>query len=115
MRVSGIVTQPVGEGNVEASVQFLSEWVTDGEAEARRYLADHAEPEGASLFATHGRDVVGYAAIVWESSFAGFRDRGIPLVHQVAMAGPFRRRGVATLVIDAAEQLARSQHAGRAG
>ena len=33
--------------------------------------------------------------------------RGIPLVHQIAVAGPFRRRGVATLLMDAAEQLAR--------
>ena len=45
---------------------------------------------------------------MWESSFTGFRDHGIPLVHQVAVAGPFRRRGVATLLMDAAGQLARS-------
>jgi GNAT superfamily N-acetyltransferase len=109
MGVSGIVVQSVGEGNFEASVQFLTEWVSDGEAEARKYLADHAEPEGASLVATHGRDVVGYAAIVWKSNFAGFRDRGIPLVHQVAVAGPFRRQGVATLLMDRAEQRARDR------
>jgi len=107
--VSGIVVQPVGERNFEASVQFLTEWVSDGEAEARRYLADHAEPEGASLVATRGHDVVGYVAILWESNFAEFRDRGIPLVHQVAVAGPFRRQGVATLLMDAAEHLARER------
>lgn len=109
MDVSGIVVQVVGEGSFEASIRFLIEWVSDGEAEARRYLADHAEPHGASLVALRGRDVIGYAAIVWESGFAGFRDRGIPLVHQVAVAGPFRRRGVATLLMDAAEQLARER------
>jgi GNAT superfamily N-acetyltransferase len=108
MGVSGIVTQPVGEGNFEASVQFLIAWVSDGEAEARRYLADHAEPEGASLVATRGQDVVGYVAIVWESNFAGFRDCGVLLVHQVAVAWSFRRLGVATLLMDAAEQLARA-------
>ena len=107
--VSGIVIQPVSDGYFEASVQFLTEWVSNGDAEARRYLADHAEPEGASLVATHGRDVVGYAAVLWESNFAGFRDRSIPLVHQVAVAGPFRRHGVATLLMDAAEQLARDR------
>jgi GNAT superfamily N-acetyltransferase len=107
MGVSEIVVQPVGEGNFEASVRFLTEWVSDGEAEARRYLADHAEPEGASLIAAHGHDVVGYVAIVWESNYAGFQDRGIPLVHQVAVAGPFRRQRAATRLMDAAEQLAR--------
>jgi hypothetical protein len=99
MGVPGIAVQPVGEGNFEASVRFLIEWVSDGEAEARRCLADHAEPEGASLIAGHGHDVIGYVAIVWESSYAGFRRRGIPLVHQVAVAGPVRRRGVATLLM----------------
>jgi GNAT superfamily N-acetyltransferase len=107
--VSGIVIQPAGGGNFEASVRFLTEWVSDGEAEARRCLAEHAEPEGASLVAAHGHEVVGYVAVLWESAFAGFRDRGIPLVHQVAVAGPFRRQGVATLLMNAAEQLARER------
>jgi len=109
MGIPGIAVQPVDEGNSESAVRFLAEWVSDGEAEARRYLADHAEPDGASLIATDGSDVIGYVAIVWESNYAGFRNRGIPLVHQVAVAGPFRRRGVATLLMDTAEQLARDR------
>jgi GNAT superfamily N-acetyltransferase len=46
---------------------------------------------------------------LWESNFAGFRDCGIPLVHQVAVAGSFRRQGVATLLMGAAELLARER------
>lgn len=42
-------------------------------------------------------------------NYAGFRRRGIPLVHQLGVAGPFRRQGVATLLIDAAEKLARDR------
>jgi len=53
-------------------------------------LADHADPEGTSLIATSGAGAIGYVAIVWESNYAGFRRRGIPLVHQIAVAGPFR-------------------------
>ena len=64
---------------------------------------------GASLIALDGPEVIGYVAIVWGSNYAGFRHRGIPLVHQIAVAGPFRRRGVATLLMDAAEQLARDR------
>jgi GNAT superfamily N-acetyltransferase len=109
MGVSGIVIQPAGGANFEASVRFLAEWVTGGEAEARTYLAGHAEPEGASLAAVCGPDVVGYVAILWESAFAGFRDRGIPLVHQVAVAGPFQRQGIGSRLMDAAEQLARER------
>jgi GNAT superfamily N-acetyltransferase len=109
MSISGIAVQPVDEGNSESAVRFHIEWVSDGEAEARRYLTDHAEPDGASFIATDGSDVIGYVAIVWESSYAGFRSRGIPLVHQIGVAGPFRRQGVATLLMDVAEQLARDR------
>jgi len=106
MGISDIAVQPVDKGNSESAVRFLTEWVSNGEAEARAYLADHAEPDGASLIAADGADVIGYVAIVWESSYAGFRSHGIPLVHRVAVAGPVGRRGVATLLMDAAEQLA---------
>lgn len=40
MGIPGIAIQSVDEGNPESAVRFLIEWVSDGEAEARRYLAD---------------------------------------------------------------------------
>ena len=109
MGLDNISIQLVAEGNSESAVRFLIEWVSDGEAEARKYLAGHAEPDGTSLIAAAGSDAVGYVAIVWESSYAGFRSRGIPLVHQIAVGEPWRRRGVATLLMDAAEQFARDR------
>ena len=109
MGIPGIAVQIVDEGNSESVVRFLIEWVSDGEAEARRYLADHAEPDGASLIATTGSDIIGYVAIIWESDYAGFRSRGIPLIHQLTVAGPSRRQGVATLLMDPAEQLVRDR------
>ena len=94
------------QSNSEAAVRFLSEWVCAGEAEARRYLTEHMEPGGISLVATSGADTVGYVAIIWQSGYAGFRSRGIPLVHQILVSEPWRRRGVGTLLMDAAEQQA---------
>jgi GNAT superfamily N-acetyltransferase len=37
------------------------------------------------------------------------RSRGISLLHQIAVGEPFRRHGAATLLMDAAEQLARDR------
>jgi hypothetical protein len=76
-----IAIQAIDESNSESAVRFLIEWVSDGEAEARTYQADHAERDGASLIATDGSDVNGYVAIVSESNYAGFWSRGIPLIH----------------------------------
>jgi GNAT superfamily N-acetyltransferase len=109
MGLDDIAIQFVDEGNSESAVRFLIEWVCDGEDEARRYLADHVEPDGTSLIATSGSYAVGYAATVWESNYAGFRSRGIPLVHQIAVGEAWRRRGIATLLMNAAEHLARER------
>jgi hypothetical protein len=78
MGIPGIAVQPVDEGNSGSAVRFLIEWVSDSETEARRYLADHAEPDGASLIATRSHDVIGYVAIIWspampDSGAAAFR------------------------------------------
>jgi GNAT superfamily N-acetyltransferase len=109
MGLDDIAIQLVNEGNSESPARFLIEWVSDGEADARTYLSDHAEPDGTSPSATSGSDAVGYVAIVWESNYSGFRSRGIPLVHQIAVGEPWRRRGVATLLMDAAEHQARDR------
>ena len=109
MGIPGIAVQPAGDDNSGSAVRFLIAWVSDGEAGARSYLAGHAEPEGTSFIATHGHDVIGYTAIASEPDYGGFRSRGIPLIHQVAVAGPFRRQGEATLLMDAAGQLARDR------
>lgn len=101
----GVAVQLVVESNSELAVRFLSEWLCDSEAEARRYLAEHVEPGGVSLIATSGAEVVGYVAIVWESRYAGFRSRGIPLLHQIVVSERWRQRGVATLLMNEAEQL----------
>ena len=106
MSISGVVVQHVGDGNFELTVRFLSEWLTDGEAEAREYLVDHVSPSGASVVAVREHEVVGIAAVLWESSYAGFRDHGIPLVHQLLVAEPFRRQRVATLLMDETERMA---------
>jgi len=43
MGIPGIAIQPVDDGNSESAIRFLTEWVSDGEVEARRYLADHLD------------------------------------------------------------------------
>ena len=61
MGIPGIAVQPVDEGNSESAVRFLIEWVSDGKAEARTYLSDHTEPDGASLIAIDGADIISAA------------------------------------------------------
>jgi len=66
---------------------FLTKWVRESQAEARKNPTDRTEPDGASLGVTRGSDVIGYLPIVWESKCVGFRSRGVPLVHPIAVVG----------------------------
>ena len=59
MGIPDIAVQPVDEGNPEPAVRSLIHWVSDREAKARRYLADHTEADGASLIATYSADIIG--------------------------------------------------------
>jgi hypothetical protein len=97
MSVPDVIVEPVGADNFERTVQFLTEWVSDGEAAARGHLGDHAAGVGASLIAVRNQIVIGIVTIRWQSNYAGFRDRGVPLVHQIAVAGQFRRLAKAIL------------------
>ncbi len=104
-----VLIAPVAAGNAGAAAGFLAEWVLDDGADSREYLAGHGADGGASLIAVRADRVIGIVCLLWESAYAGFRDQDIPLVHQLCVAEPFRRQGVATRLMDAAEALARDR------
>jgi GNAT superfamily N-acetyltransferase len=110
-----VVIEPVGDGNYQAAIQFLAAWVSDSEVGARAHLTDHSGDQGASLAARRSRQVIGIISMLWASNYAGFAERGIPLVHQLAVAGPFCRQGVGMRLVQAAEDLARDRGATELG
>ena len=106
MSHSQVLIAPVTEHNAAPAAGFLTEWVLDDGANARGYLADHTSDDGASLIAMGNDRVIGIVCTLWESNYAEFRERGIPLVHQLCVAEPFRQKGIATRLMDAMEGLA---------
>jgi hypothetical protein len=72
MGTPGIAVERIGEDNSESTVRFLIEWVSDGEAEARSYLA---VTQNLMAQALSPRTVMmsSLRRVVWESSYAGFR------------------------------------------
>jgi GNAT superfamily N-acetyltransferase len=110
-----VTIEPVSDANAEAVVLFLADWVTDGEAGARTHLAGHGGAGGASLLAVRDGAAVGFVSVLWVSNYPGFAERGIPLVHQIAVAGPARRAGIGARLLAAAEDLARGHGAAELG
>ena len=106
---SSVSIRPYDAALSRPTITFLIDWVTASEPGAHEHLSDHPSGRGSSFVAMVGDQVIGIVTITWRSRYAGFRDRGIPLLHQISVAQGYRRQGVATRLMDAAEQLARDR------
>lgn len=104
-----LAIEPVSGGNWGDAVGFLRAWVCASDEAAQAHLADHPAGGGSSLLARWDGRAVGIVTLRWRSLYAGFSERNIPLVHQLAVAPECRRRGIATALMDSAEALARAR------
>ncbi len=75
------------------------------------YLAEQKTGRRVVLVATVGGVFAGYVTLVWEPTYAYFRQRAIPEVQDLNVLPAYRRRGIATRLVGLAERIA----AGRAG
>jgi GNAT superfamily N-acetyltransferase len=73
-----------------------------------RYLADQASHTRACLVATLNQAFAGYITVCWKPDYSGFAERGIPEIQDLNVLPDFRRRGIATALLNDAEaQIAR--------
>lgn len=85
----------------------------------RRYLSDAARgarlalvaevrderpPPASGSGSDAPRTFAGYVTVVWESHYEPFREQGIPEIVDLNVLPAFRRRGVGSRLLDAAEQ-----------
>lgn len=66
----------------QASIEKWSQYFTEHQAHKRTvYVVEH---EGA---------IIGYASLLRQSAYANFRNAGVPEIHDVWIAEPFRKQG----------------------
>lgn len=73
-----------------------------------RHLADQRSGVRTVLIAWDGVQPVGYGTIDWASDYEPFRSLGMPDINNLSVARQYRRRGVATAIIRALENVART-------
>ena len=56
------------------------------------------------LVAHSGNDIVGYVTIRWQSEYPPFAEKAIPEINDLRVLPSFRRRGIATALLDEAEK-----------
>jgi GNAT superfamily N-acetyltransferase len=74
-----------------------------------RRLAEHEAGDRVALLAVEGPAILAYGSIVWSSPYQPFRELGIPEIQDLVVAEQHCRRGIATGLIAALEDLARQR------
>jgi GNAT superfamily N-acetyltransferase len=70
------------------------------------YLAEQDRGERVFLIVLVDGSPAGFGSIVWNPAYPGFRDAGIPEVHDLNVVPSHWRRGIATRLMDELERLA---------
>lgn len=68
-----------------------------------RYLDEQAAGVRAVFVVWLGETFAGYLTVLWASDYAPFRAEGIPEIQDLNVLPTFRRRGIASMLMDAAE------------
>lgn len=69
-----------------------------------KYLRQHEEGAITCLVAQVGEETAGYLKIVWSPDYEPLRSAGIPEIQDLNVLDRFRRQGVASRLMDSAEE-----------
>ncbi len=64
----------------------------------------------SALLALYDDQIAGYVFLYYECKWGGLKDQGLPGVADLIVFEPYRRKGIATALMDIAEKEARSIH-----
>ncbi|HEX8245180.1 MAG TPA: GNAT family N-acetyltransferase [Longimicrobium sp.] len=90
--------------DVDAVAAAFASWPKPRQ-QYERYQAEQAEGRRVVLVAWCEMQVCGYAVVVWQPDYPFFRDKGIPEIQDLNVLPAFRRRGIASRLLDEAEAL----------
>ena len=69
-----------------------------------RYLNEQEKGKRVVLLAFYDNEFAGYVAIIWQSEYTSFVEKGIPEINDLNVLPPFQRRGIASALVDEAEK-----------
>jgi GNAT superfamily N-acetyltransferase len=78
-------------------------------------LVEHAHGQRLVLLVVDGADVLGYGSLLWASGHGPFREARIPEINDLVVSEKCRNQGIATKLIHALEERARTAHCAKIG
>ncbi len=71
----------------------------------RRYFSEQERGERDVLVAFVDDEFAGYVTVMWNPEYPSFRSEGIPEIQDLNVLPKFRRKGIATRLMDEAERM----------
>lgn len=87
--------------NIAAAFQNLG-W-NKPESQYDRYFHEQEAGTRTCFIATYGGHFAGYVTVNWQPTYAGFADLNIPEIQDLNVLTTYRRKGVASHLLDRAE------------
>jgi GNAT superfamily N-acetyltransferase len=81
-------------------------WTSKTEPLFERYLREQHRGDLEALLAFADQDFAGYLTVNWRPSYPPLADTGIPEIQDLNVLPALRRRGIASRLLDEAEELA---------
>jgi GNAT superfamily N-acetyltransferase len=81
-------------------------WAGKPVEQYQRYFSESLTGSRDTWVATIDDEIAGYVTLVWEPRYPGIVGRGIPEIQDLNVLPGFRRRGIATKLLDEAEEAA---------
>ncbi len=69
-----------------------------------KMLASQEKDEIVFLVARYDKDIAGFVYIKWQADYPPFAEKGIPEVRDLRVLAEYRRRGIATALMDEVEK-----------
>jgi GNAT superfamily N-acetyltransferase len=104
--MAGVDIRPLKDADVDVIPPAFAavDWPGKPAEQYQRYLREQAAGDRLVLVALVDDIFAGYLTLLWRSAYPPFRDGGIPEIQDFNVLPGFRRRGIGTALMDAAEK-----------
>ncbi len=106
LALSALTVRPLRDADADMiAAAFAAQGWNKPAAQYRSYYAEQCAGERQVLIAEINGEFAGYLTIVWQSDYQPFCEQAIPEIVDLNVLIAWRRRGIASALLDAAETL----------
>lgn len=101
-----LILRNIEEGDCEELAKTFSNHAYKVAQIYKAFLEENYKGKSDTIVACYKGKLVGYATIVWESTYEAFEEEGIPEIKDIEVLDGYRQKGIASKLMDILEERA---------